>query len=64
MWAQEIWVIEQLRKYVPEEIFENIQIQSEVLEMDSAFSFYKAVFEDEPQSIPALLEGLKHSSTG
>jgi hypothetical protein len=65
MWAQEIWTIEELRKHVSSEILENIRIQSEVLEMDPEFSFYKIVFEEPPEPVrPLGTHFQKHSSTG
>lgn len=54
MWAKQTWLVLQLRKHVPEEIFRNIWIESEVSEMDPDFCFYKAVFGEEPPLIKPL----------
>lgn len=65
MWARELWVTQELRKRVSEDVYQDIIIQAEVLEMDPEFSFYKtmsATAEVEPEPVPELFCGAKHQS--
>jgi hypothetical protein len=75
MWAQEVWknlqLMNRLCPQIPKDVFEDIEIQAEVLEMDPDFSFYKTVFEEEATPFPSLstmrslhVQTQEHSSTG
>lgn len=60
MHAAEIWTVEQLIPHVPPQTVERILIERRVNEMDSDFSFSKAVFGDDAKNalLPALADFL------
>lgn len=58
MWAKEVWLVEQLWEHVPREVRQRVLIDLEVNETDPDFSFYKAVFGEDPKPIPSLAPSL------
>jgi hypothetical protein len=54
MWARQVWLVEEMKKHIPREVFEGIWVESEVNQMDPDFNFYEAVFGEPPTPIPPL----------
>lgn len=64
-WAEALWLVNQLKKQIPQAAAEKIQIDYQVNRLDPGFSFYRAVFAKEPKPLIPLGERLqKHSSAG
>ena len=64
-WAEALWLVRQLKAYLPKEPSNQVQVEYEVNRLDPDFSFYKAVFAKEPKPLIPLGERLReHSSTG
>ncbi len=55
-------MVQQLRQHVPDEVFRQIRMDYHINKLDPDFSFYKAVFGEDPKPVPSFADSLTRRS--